>query len=380
MKKVAIYLSPGFNNEILIRGLIAYTRSTSPWDLLLCPPSSDLDVALKRIERFEPDGIIGGFVNRDTCDRVLGLGIPAVDVSNNLPITSMPRVVNDDQAIGELAAGFLFRAVPKARTLAFIGPQEQHFAQHRYQSFSNRVAKEGKTFRTLDVRARSNFAPQITRDRIIGFVRQLAQPVGVFAANDWIGLAVIESIRQAQLPTDRFCVLGVDNVKIVCETSIPRLSSIEPAWMKIGFTGASLLADLMAGREAAHETLIPPLGVVDRTQTRSMEEDDEIVAAAINFISQNTHRPITIEEVTSRVPTSRKTLERRVRRLTGKTLLQHIHLSRVDRAKRLLKESSLSIDRIATLCGFTNATNFGQVFKAQMSQTPTGYRRAPRDA
>lgn len=376
MKRIAIYAKPMGSSDIVIRGILAFARTGQRWDLMLQTTERSPQVAIAQIEAFEPDGIIGTFGSQEMHDHVESLGIPAVNYSNGLVGNRLTQVINDDAAIGELAAGFILRHKPRAKTITFLRADGQRYSQLREQGFLARMHSQNRDVRCLDLPVCNSFAGQAIRDQIWALTRKLPRPVAILAVNDWVGLAVSEAVRKAGLSADDFFVLGVDNAPTLCETSLPRLSSVEPAWMKIGFTAASVLSDLMSGREVEPTTMIPPLGVADRTQMSLIEQNDELVSSALSFIEQSAHRPISVDEITSRLPTSRKTLERRVRLATGQTILQHIHSARIERAKRLLRETDISIDRIAELCGFSNSTNFGQVFKRLTHKTPTGYRKS----
>jgi transcriptional regulator GlxA family with amidase domain len=52
----------------------------------------------------------------------------------------------------------------------------------------------------------------------------------------------------------------------------------------------------------------------------------------------------------------------------------HLQMLRVDAARRLLSESTLSISRIAKRCGFASASALRAGFKAQVQITPEEFR------
>jgi AraC family transcriptional regulator, transcriptional activator of pobA len=66
---------------------------------------------------------------------------------------------------------------------------------------------------------------------------------------------------------------------------------------------------------------------------------------------------------------------RMFKRTTGKTLVEYIHLLRVNQAEKMLLETESSISVIAEKVGFGSISYFSTVFKKHKNLTPTEYRR-----
>ena len=64
---------------------------------------------------------------------------------------------------------------------------------------------------------------------------------------------------------------------------------------------------------------------------------------------------------------------------TAKSLREYINELRISDAKRLLKESSLSVTEIAFLIGFDSSNYFSEIFKKQVGISPLKYRKASRN-
>lgn len=60
------------------------------------------------------------------------------------------------------------------------------------------------------------------------------------------------------------------------------------------------------------------------------------------------------------------------------TFLRHLTALRVHQARKLLRESRLSVDLIATHCGYRSTKALREVFKRHVGCTPTEYRRSAR--
>lgn len=63
------------------------------------------------------------------------------------------------------------------------------------------------------------------------------------------------------------------------------------------------------------------------------------------------------------------------KKLTGKTLVEYLHILRVMKAEELLLETDLPIATIACEVGFSNVTYFGRIFKKYKNRMPSDLRR-----
>ncbi|MBM7564130.1 helix-turn-helix domain-containing protein [Paenibacillus sacheonensis] len=63
--------------------------------------------------------------------------------------------------------------------------------------------------------------------------------------------------------------------------------------------------------------------------------------------------------------------------VTGKTLIEYMHMLRVQEAERLLLDTDYPVTEIASLVGFSNMTYFGRVFKKVRSKAPSAIRKGP---
>lgn len=75
-----------------------------------------------------------------------------------------------------------------------------------------------------------------------------------------------------------------------------------------------------------------------------------------------------------RVGLSHSYFAHRFRQITGLTCAGYINLMRCERAKELLAEGRLEIGEIARLCGFSGASYFTRVFRAEVGMSPGAYR------
>ena len=72
--------------------------------------------------------------------------------------------------------------------------------------------------------------------------------------------------------------------------------------------------------------------------------------------------------------TSRTSLNRRIKSITGFTTTEFIAQMRMAKAKKLLDETDKPINIIAMECGIDNVPYFNTIFKKTTGMTPTQYK------
>jgi LacI family transcriptional regulator len=120
--------------------------------------------------------------------------------------------------------------------------------------------------------------------------------------------------------------------------------------------------------------LVEPTFVVTRRSSEVIAQGDPSVVAALRFIKDNAGQAIGVPDVVNELRVSRRTLERRLARALGRSILSEITRCRLDRAKRLLLETDLPVQRVAAGSGFGSLKTFNRAFRQALSQTPTLFR------
>lgn len=87
---------------------------------------------------------------------------------------------------------------------------------------------------------------------------------------------------------------------------------------------------------------------------------------------------IGLEELAQACGLSRSHFARAFKATTGVTPMQWLLSQRLDRAKDLLKNSTLPIDQIADHCGFADQSHFTRAFVRTVGDTPGAWRRTRR--
>ena len=94
------------------------------------------------------------------------------------------------------------------------------------------------------------------------------------------------------------------------------------------------------------------------------------------FIEANLHRPITLAEMAELCTVSQFHFTRLFKKRNGMTPMKFIGIKRVERSKKMLQDTGLTLAQIAHDCGFSSQSHFTGVFRLDTGTTPAAYRRA----
>ena len=94
----------------------------------------------------------------------------------------------------------------------------------------------------------------------------------------------------------------------------------------------------------------------------------------ISAIHESAGTPLSVPDLLELVPISRVSLERRFRRVLGRTPLQEIRRVRISQARQLLAATDLPLKAISELCGYAAPTRLIESFQLETGQSPSEYR------
>ncbi len=100
-----------------------------------------------------------------------------------------------------------------------------------------------------------------------------------------------------------------------------------------------------------------------------------VLADALAIMTANLDRNLSIAEISDRVGTSHRSLDRLFRKHLDATPGQHFRNLRLSRASALLVQTSLPVSEIALSCGFATASHLGRYFRDAYTMTPKQYRQ-----
>jgi len=104
------------------------------------------------------------------------------------------------------------------------------------------------------------------------------------------------------------------------------------------------------------------------------QEGISYIKRAIAYIQDSLDKDLTLQQVAKHVYLNPNHFSEVFKRETGQTYIEFVTQARVEKAKRLLDESSAKISEIAGNVGYTDIKYFSQLFKRHTGFTPTEYR------
>ena len=379
VRHVALFIeSARVSGRNILQGVIRYVRERTSWVTYFEPRGLE-DPPPRWLSHWHGDGILARIATPALAEAIHATGRPAIDLRDTLKERRFFQVLSNNARIAQLA--FTHFRERGLRHFAFCGlpPGLHHNQDQRRQAFQRVVEEAG--FLCAEFHFRSHPADwEQTRLQLAVWLRGLAKPVGILACYDDHGYQVLEACRLAGLRVpEEVAVLGVDNDPVLCNLTLPPLSSIEVNGEQIGYEAAAWLDRLMDGHKPPPDPiLIEPGGVIARRSTDLLAWDDPAVRTAVAFIQEHACEGIRVSDVLKVVSLSQSALEERFRRYLGRTPKAELLHVQIERACQLLRESHLPVKSIARCTGFSSEKYFSYAFLHQCGISPTVYRKRHR--
>ena len=99
------------------------------------------------------------------------------------------------------------------------------------------------------------------------------------------------------------------------------------------------------------------------------------LVTAVELMEANIKEPISQEDLASYVGLSRRQLQRLFQRYLFNTPSRYYLQLRLQRARELLRQTSMSLVEISSLCGFVSTSHFSKSYKEYFDHSPSGERR-----
>ena len=323
------------------------------------------------------DGIVGR-IGKDCKIAALNAGIPTVNVWIDSPVAGeIPGVNFDSRATGRMAAEHLI--MRGFRRLAFFGFKGSADSRLQYEGMCEVAREHGYPFTWHSTH--STFGDKADNwARFVECVKRAQDgweaPLGVVFPADELCHAVSAICRADgwKIP-EELAMIGTGNDLLICNASVPTLSSIDRGAWKCGYESAKLLNGLMQGKKFQLEPLlIPPKELVVRNSTDLHAVSDPRVARALSHMVRQSSEKLSVSEIAQFVGVGRQTLERGFQTHLGRTINEELIRLRISKLKRLLVESEDSIKELSARVGFGTTANMFPMFKRHTGMTPKEYR------
>lgn len=276
------------------------------------------------------------------------------------------RVTDDEEAVGPAAVEhFIGRGLEHIGFVEYWGTGIEY---RRRLILQEAVARSRCAFHLLD------------GNKLPAQLRHIPKPVGLTGAGDEAMMNVMQvCLKEGYRIPNEIALLGVDDIEFVCETAPVSLSSINLDFERMGYEAAAQLDRLMRGESPPkHPVVVPIRGLTVRKSTNLLAFSNQRLAKAARYIQEHFHEPITVADVVRLSGISRPVLQRLFRYDIGRSILDVIRQSRVEKAKQMLLNTDCKVDVVAEQCGFTNRLHFHRTFSRSVGAPPARWRQERR--
>ena len=366
----------------MLRGILDYVRLCGPWALHLDSGGAN-DQKMPDLTAWNGSGIIARIPNAHVATDIVAARLPTVLIDPadaylkpRHPLSRCCRVSCDSAAVAHRAAGYYL--ANGFTSFAFVGePSGMNWSLWRQEAFVRSLGEAGHScavYPSPSLDEKNEW--EVERKRMSRWLAKLPKPLAVFAANDARGRQVLNACLAADLPVPyEVAVLGVNNDVMICETSLPPLSSVAVDMERAGYAAAELLDQLMRKTLTKQKCVtFEPQDVVARASTQRLQVNDRLVIRALEFIRINAGLSIRVSDVADHLGVTPRWAEKRFRQTLDRSVMDEIQRVRMDTVLSLVAKTTFTFTAIANRCGFTSANHLGVLFRKTFGSTMGDYR------
>lgn len=371
-----------------LAGVFRFLRTKPNWlPRLISRPQDFTPEIVRNATSEQIDGIIINHAGSpETEDALAHSDIPLAVIGIRNPklvsrTNSIALIRNDNKETGRQAAKYLL-SLGNFRSFGFIPavPQTAEWSVARESGFRAALAlyrAELFVFRQNATAGTGSAWKSLSQ-----WLHALPKPAAILGAWDYPAVQALEICRREgiRIPQE-VAIIGVDNDPMICEASVPPLTSIPFAYEQEGYESAAALAQLIERKRNKHHPItvsISPSAVVERESAAAIAPASQLIKRAQRFIEQNAHKGISTKDVASAMGVSQSLLSLRFREFSDETVLAALIRIRLEKTKQLLAETSRSISHISAACGFRNPNYLKNLFRRRVGMSMRDYRKLHR--
>ncbi len=140
----------------------------------------------------------------------------------------------------------------------------------------------------------------------------------------------------------------------------------------------SSLKEEIPARECIDTLIFPLCSMIELAYAKAeqhLKSKEALAKRVEKYLKLHRNEAITSEDICREFSCSRSYMSTEFNKYTGMGIREYINKLRIEDAKLLLKNSSLSITEIAFSVGFTDSNYFSNIFKSIEGISPIKYRR-----
>jgi len=363
-----------------LRGVYRYLAEGHDWDLQLVRAETELTAP--GIRQAERDGIQGFLVcyhpSSETLAALADAHVPVVSFMTN-PIPKRNgffRLPDEDNVhIGMLAAEH-FRSLGRFRSFGFVPDVDNLFwSRRRLEGFRRGLGRDAQRLAVFKPPAESTSDASSLADWLLA----LPKPTAVMASWDYRATQVVSACRNSGLAVPaQVAVCGMDDDEFICDSATLSITSIRADREGQGHAAATVLDAIMDGIRHPRVSTDPfhTASLVVRGSSAPIAPATSLVERALVIVEQQALSGISATDVAKRLGVSRRLIDMRFRQLGLPSVADELTSRKIGRAKQLLAETRLPLDRIADLSGFANADSMRNLFRRRFGLSMRAFRNA----
>ena len=311
--------------------------------------------------------------------------LPRVRYTSQPEEADVAAVLNDDREVGRMAAQALLERgyrriaavesanLPSRRRMSGFS-EFMHAGNRPISRFTGEVRRPRHDENFSDVLAEYEGSFR-------AFVRGLRADTGIFCplgAQATHLLALIGEESALSIPEELGVVVG-DLLNPGTENS--GMAHIHLNGHEIGRRACEILYNATRSGQLPEPCRIEiaPQGI-SWGRTLRPKRGFDLLAAMTAYCEPRLAEPIRVSEIAENLGLSRRSLELKLRTLGLPSPYEHLTQLRLQKGEQLLRESTLSIERVAELCGFSDTRSFTRRFRERYGCPPLRFRRQTRPA
>lgn len=366
----------------ILRGLLKYSRLHSAgWILYINSPYYDVPdlkkITPENIRKWGICGIVDILRNPSKTTEILSIDLPSIVlVGTQKNALGQHIIVCDNAEVSEMGAKYFLDK--KFVDFAYCGIDSKDWSQERGEIFVKAVIKAGHRVHLYkQPHGKSGDSWEKELPFMVKWLKALPKPVGLMTCSDYRGNQILEAcgIAKLQVPDD-IAILSVGNEDIICEMARPPLSSVNVCWESAGYRAGEILNRLMNSEKLPPQKLLAqPIAIFERQSTDVLAINDKEVKQAVRFIHRNSMKPISVTDVAEAVSMTIRTLDRRFKKILGRSVHSEISRMRIKQVCHMLVETNLSVSQIALKLGYSDPPHLNRAFKREKGMGPLAYRQ-----
>jgi LacI family transcriptional regulator len=374
---VLIDASTEFSRRFLT-GIIRYANEIGSWTFYRLPTYYKTLYGergvLDQIKEWGIDAVIAQWEHEEI--RFLEkLNIPVFLQNYKEDADWFSKIAGNYMEVGAMAANFFVKR--RFENFAFYGDKDFLWSKGRAEGFRLEVEKLGGNYFYFESEYLINSKWGRSHIELSNWLVALPKPVALFACDDYFALQVSEmcKINNIDIPND-LSLLGVDNDEFICKLSYPSISSIITNDEEIGYETGKMLYQLIIKKENIPFNISKkPIRIELRQSTEKYNITNPHIQDIIHYIENNIALGLSIDELTSLVPLSRRNLERKFKEATGIAIYQFVLEKKIEYISKELLTTKKSLLDIAIETGFNDEGSVYRLFKKGTGYTPMNFRK-----